>query len=146
MPSSLAAEELEPLLGRRVHAREPLKHAGLDTDRTPGTESADEPPRAAASGPNESQAPAPDGFETSRTPGFLGVLPQERVERRHPGTRPALPARHRSLGYQSIEVERGWYVLGEDSIPMEMIVRRTVRNDKSVEVLPFERGAALESE
>ena len=39
-----------------------------------------------------------------------------------------------------------WYVLGEDSIPMETIVRRTVRNEKSVEVLPFEKGAALESE
>jgi hypothetical protein len=38
-----------------------------------------------------------------------------------------------------------WYVLGEDSIPMETIVRRTVRDKRSVEVLPFERGAALES-
>jgi hypothetical protein len=39
-----------------------------------------------------------------------------------------------------------WYVLGEDSIPTEAIVRRTVVDEESVEVLPFEQGAALESE
>jgi hypothetical protein len=39
-----------------------------------------------------------------------------------------------------------WYVHGENRIPMETIVRRTVRDEKSVEVLPFEEGAALECE
>lgn len=39
-----------------------------------------------------------------------------------------------------------WYVHGEDSIPMETIVRRAVRDEKSVEVLSLEKGAALESE
>lgn len=38
-----------------------------------------------------------------------------------------------------------WYVLGEDSIPMEPIVRRSVKDKNSVEVLPFEKGTALES-
>jgi hypothetical protein len=38
-----------------------------------------------------------------------------------------------------------WYVLGEDSIPMETIVRRAVRDKKSVEVLPLDKGMALEN-
>jgi hypothetical protein len=37
-------------------------------------------------------------------------------------------------------------VHGENRIPMGTIVRRTVRDEKSVEVLLFEEGAALESE
>lgn len=38
-----------------------------------------------------------------------------------------------------------WYVLGEDHIPMETVVRRAVRDKKSVEVLPFDKGMALEN-
>jgi hypothetical protein len=39
-----------------------------------------------------------------------------------------------------------WYVHGEDSIPMETIVRRAVRDKESVEVLPFNEGAELEGD
>jgi hypothetical protein len=38
-----------------------------------------------------------------------------------------------------------WYVHGEDDIPMETIVRRVVKDKKSVEVLPLDEGVALES-
>jgi hypothetical protein len=37
-----------------------------------------------------------------------------------------------------------WYVVGEDSIPMEAIVRRAVRDPSSVEVLSFALGMARE--
>ncbi len=38
-----------------------------------------------------------------------------------------------------------WYVVGEENIPMETIVRRAVKDKKSVEVLPFNEGMALEN-
>lgn len=38
-----------------------------------------------------------------------------------------------------------WYVLGEDGIPMETIVRRVVKDKESVEILPFDKGMALEN-
>jgi hypothetical protein len=38
-----------------------------------------------------------------------------------------------------------WYVHGEDQIPMETIVRRAVKDRKSVEVLPLNEGIALEN-
>jgi hypothetical protein len=37
-----------------------------------------------------------------------------------------------------------WYVVGEDSIPMEAIVRRAVRHPSSVEVLAFALGTVRE--
>jgi hypothetical protein len=39
-----------------------------------------------------------------------------------------------------------WYVHGEDQIPMETIVRRAVKDKKSVEVLALSEGIALENE
>ena len=38
-----------------------------------------------------------------------------------------------------------WYVVGEDSIPIEAIVRRAVRDPADVEVLPFADGSAREA-
>jgi hypothetical protein len=37
-----------------------------------------------------------------------------------------------------------WYVVGEDSIPMEALVRRAVRDASSIEVLEFALGSARE--
>ena len=37
------------------------------------------------------------------------------------------------------------YVVGEDHIPMEAVVRRVVRDKGSVEVLPYDEGLALEN-
>jgi Clp amino terminal domain, pathogenicity island component len=39
-----------------------------------------------------------------------------------------------------------WYVVGEDAIPMEAIVRRAVRDPSVVEVLPFREGSAREGQ
>jgi hypothetical protein len=49
-------------------------------------------------------------------------------------------------GTNRSEWKRGhWYVHGEDDIPIETIVRRAVKDQKSVEVLPLNEGMALEN-
>ena len=66
-----------------------------------------------------------------------GAVTQELVKAHPPGTE--------GWGTNASKWKEGhWYVVGEDSIPMEAIVRRAVRDPSSVEVLAFALGDTRE--
>jgi ClpA/ClpB-like protein len=67
-----------------------------------------------------------------------GAVTQELVKDHPPGTA--------HWGTNRSKWKMGhWYVIGEDTIPMEAIVRRAVKNSASVQVMSFSEGSARES-
>jgi hypothetical protein len=67
-----------------------------------------------------------------------GAVTQELVKDHPPGTA--------HWGTNRSKWKKGhWYVIGEDTIPTEAIVRRAVKDSASIEVIPFSEGSARET-